>query len=45
MKKIKEAVINADPCIKGLIVGMLTYVGIGASTLNTYSSNRIDNYF
>ena len=44
MKKIKEAVINADPCMKGLIVVMIAYVGIVATTLNTGAANQIDNY-
>ena len=41
MKKIKEAVINADPCMKGLIVVMIAYVGIVATTLNTGAANQI----
>ena len=44
MKKIKEAVINADPCMKGLVVVMIAYVGIVATTLNTGATNQIDNY-
>lgn len=44
MKKIKEAVINADPCMKGLIVVMIAYIGIVATTLNSGATNQIDNY-
>lgn len=44
MKKIKEAFINADPCMKGLIVVMIAYIGIVATTLNTGATNQIDNY-
>ena len=28
MKKIKEAIINADPRMKGLLVVMIAYIGI-----------------
>ena len=34
MKKIKEAIINADPRMKGLLVVMIAYIGIVATTLN-----------
>lgn len=44
MKKIKEAIINADPRMKGLIVVMIAYIGIVATTLNTDATNQIDNY-
>ena len=44
MKKIKEAVINADPRMKGLLVVMIAYIGIVATTLNAGATNQIDNY-
>ena len=44
MKKIKEAIINADPRMKGLLVVMIAYIGIVATTLNAGATNQIDNY-
>lgn len=44
MKKIKEAFINADPRMKGIIVVMIAYIGVVATTLNTGATNQIDNY-
>ena len=44
MKKIKEAIINADPRVKGLLVVMIAYIGIVATTLNAGATNQIDNY-
>lgn len=44
MKKIKEAFINADPRMKGIIVVMIAYIGVVATTLNAGATNQIDNY-
>ncbi|WP_455682800.1 G5 domain-containing protein [Thomasclavelia sp.] len=44
MKKIKEAVIKTDSRMKGIIVVMIAYTGIVATTLNTGAANQIDNY-
>lgn len=44
MKKIKEAFINADPRMKGIIVVMIVYIGVVATTLNAGATNQIDNY-
>ena len=43
-EKIKEAIINADPRMKGLLVVMIAYIGIVATTLNAGATNQIDNY-
>ena len=40
MKKIKEAIINADPRMKGLLVVMIAYIGIVATTLNAGATNQ-----
>ncbi len=44
MKKIKEAIIKTDPRMKGILVVMIAYIGIVASTLNAGATNQIDNY-
>lgn len=44
MKKIKEAVIKADPRTKGILVVMIAYIGVVATTLNAGATNQIDNY-
>lgn len=44
MKKIKEAIIKTDPIMKGILVVMIAYIGIVASTLNAGATNQIDNY-
>lgn len=44
MKKIKEAIIKADPRMKGILVVMIAYIGIVATTLNAGATNQIDNY-
>ena len=44
MKKIKEAIIKTDPRMKGILVVMIAYIGIVATTLNAGATNQIDNY-
>lgn len=44
MKKIKEAFIKTDPRMKGILVVMIAYTGIVASTLNAGATNQIENY-
>lgn len=44
MKKLKQAFMNADPRMKGLLVVMIAYIGIVATTLNAGATNHIDNY-
>ena len=44
MKKIKEAVIKTDSRMKGILVVMIAYTGIVATTLNAGATNQIDNY-
>ena len=44
MNKIKEAVINADPRMKGLVVVMIAYLGIMCAFFNVGATDQIDNY-
>ena len=44
MKKIKEAIIKTDPRMKGILVVMIAYIGIVATTLNAGATNQIENY-
>lgn len=44
MKKIKEAVIKTDPRMKGILVVMIAYIVIVATTLNAGATNQIDDY-
>ena len=44
MNKIKEAVIKADPRMKGLVVVMIAYIGIMFAVFNVGATDQIDNY-
>ena len=44
MNKIKEAVIKADPRMKGLVVVMIAYIGIMFAVFNVCATDQIDNY-
>ena len=44
MNKIKEAVIKADPRMKGLVVVMIAYIGIMFAGFNVGATDQIDNY-
>lgn len=44
MKKIKEAIINADPRMKGILVVMVAYIAIMATTLTTGATSQIEDY-
>lgn len=44
MNKINEAVIKADPRMKGLVVVMIAYIGIMFAVFNVGATDQIDNY-
>ena len=44
MKKIKEAFINTDSRMKGILVVMTVYVGVVVTTMNAGATNQIENY-
>ena len=44
MNNIKEAVIKADPRMKGLVVVMIAYIGIMFAVFNVGATDQIDNY-
>lgn len=44
MNKIKEAVIKADPRMKGLVIVMIAYIGIMFAVFNVGATDQIDNY-
>ncbi|RHM61292.1 MULTISPECIES: G5 domain-containing protein [Coprobacillaceae] len=44
MNKIKQAVIKADPRLKGLLVVMIAYIGIMTTMLVSGATSQIDHY-
>lgn len=44
MKKVTEAIIKADPRMKGILVVMVAYIAIMATTLTTGATSQIKDY-
>lgn len=44
MNKFKEAIVKADPRMKGLVIVMIAYLGIMLAVLNVKATDQIDNY-
>lgn len=44
MKKLKQAIIKADPRLKGLLIVMIAYIGIMITTITSGATTQIDDY-